>query len=137
MTFICKEFNSKQIDKQCKSYQASFDRATMELKNNHWEMNSMKAKKPLIGLFLLILLIVGTASSCAVKKIDPYTMTAPEAIVWLKENNIAIPPEINNPQIGELVIEVAKNHKAGVDMSLSISYEVTAKFIQEIQKHLE
>lgn len=99
----------------------------------------MRAKKQTAGLLILILILVGSAltSSCTVKKIDPYTMNETEALVWLKENDIAIPPEIDGIQIGKLVVDVVKGHQAGLDMSAPISYEVTARFIQAIQYRLD
>ena len=97
----------------------------------------MKRKKEVISLLLLIIIFIGMFTGCTAKKIDPYTMNETEALIWLKENDIEIPPEIDSPHIGELVVAVAKSHKEGWDMSLAISYEVTVKFIQDIQKHLK
>lgn len=97
----------------------------------------MKWKKEVSGLLLLIIIFTGVITSCTTRKIDPYTMNETEALIWLKEKDIEIPPEIDNPHIGELVVAVAKGHKEGRNMSLAISYEVTVKFIQKIQDHLK
>lgn len=97
----------------------------------------MMRKLKKIGVLAAILVSMSLAvSACTPKKIDPYNMNETEALVWLKENNITVPPELKDAQIGKLVINVAKGHQAGLDMSLPISYQVTAEFIREIQNHL-
>lgn len=97
----------------------------------------MPVKKQIFAALLLAFSLITTLSACSAKKIDPYTMDEKEAIVWLKQNNISVPSELNGPELGKFVVEIVQGHKAGRDMSLPISYEVTVKFVQEIQHHLE
>ncbi len=64
-------------------------------------------------------------------------MNKKEAVIWVKQNKIEIPDDLNNKWLGETILSVIKAHKEGYRASNAISYNKTRDFMREIEKKLD
>ncbi len=95
----------------------------------------MKRANYLLCFILVLLSIFSACASRGAKSV--YDMNKKEAVIWVKQNKIEIPDDLNNKWLGETILSVIKAHKEGYRASNAISYNKTRDFMREIEKKLD